>query len=70
MLAIELPEDIIYKLFVRYGHDDTHISIDIDSGKINVQSGINTDVIDFKISDFNKSLIKAGGWVNNADQSY
>lgn len=70
MLAIELPKDVIDSLFNNYAGADTSIEIDLDSDKIKVTSSEKSDVIDFKIGEFDKTLVKEGGWVCYADKNY
>ena len=70
MFAIELPKEKIDYLFDNYEGKDTTISIDVDSDTITVASGDKSDIIEFKIGDFDKTLVKEGGWVGYADKNY
>ena len=70
MLAIELPKDKIEYLFTEYKDKDTYLKVDIDKSKIEIQAGNKKDIIDFNISDFDKVLVKAGGWLEYADANY
>ncbi len=70
MFAIELPKDKIEYLFDNYSGKDTSIEIDIDNDKIIVTSSEKSEVIDFKVGDFDKTLVKEGGWVSYADKNY
>jgi 3-isopropylmalate/(R)-2-methylmalate dehydratase small subunit len=69
MLAIELPEDTISRLF---SHDDgtAEITVDFDKDSITVTSGKGRETIPYSISEFDKALVKAGGWVEFADAKY
>jgi 3-isopropylmalate dehydratase small subunit len=70
MFAIELPKDKIEYLFENYAGKDTSITIKIDQDKIIVTSLDKSDEIDFKVGEFDKTLVKEGGWVGYADQNY
>ena len=70
MFAIELPTEKIDYLFSNYAGKDTTIEIDVDSSKILVKSADKSDEIDFKVGEFDKTLVKEGGWVGYADKNY
>lgn len=70
MFAIELPEDKIQYLFDNYAGRDTSIEIDIDKNQIIVTSAEKSEAIDFKAGEFDKTLVKEGGWVGYADKNY
>ena len=70
MLAIELSKDQIDTIFDEFGKSDAVISVDIEASKIVIESKDQTSKIDFKISEFDKTLIKTGGWVEYADKNY
>jgi 3-isopropylmalate/(R)-2-methylmalate dehydratase small subunit len=70
MFAIELPQDKIQYIFDNYYGKDTSIEIDIDNDKIIVTSTEKSDTIDFKVGQFDKTLVKEGGWVGYADKNY
>lgn len=70
MFAIELPQDKIQYLFDNYAGKDTTIEIDIDNDKIIVTSAEKSDKIDFKVGQFDKTLVVEGGWVGYADKNY
>lgn len=70
MFAIELPKDTIEYLFENYAGKDTSITIDIDQEKIIVSSSDQSEEIDFKVGEFDKTLVKEGGWVGYADKNY
>jgi len=70
MLAIELSEDKINTLFKAFKKSDTQVSVDMEACRIMVQSKDQTKKIDFQISDFDRALITAGGWVAYADMHY
>lgn len=70
MVAIELPKDKIDYLFENYTGKDTLITIDIDKEKITVTSSDKSEELDFKVGEFDKTLVKEGGWVGYADKNY
>lgn len=70
MLAIDLPQDKIDYLFENYAGKDTSITIDIDNNKIIVTTPGKSEEIDFTIDEFDKALVKEGGWVGYADRNY
>ena len=70
MLAIELSKEQIDSIFKEFGNSDTQISVDIEALEIIIQSKDQTKIIDFQISEFDKALIKTGGWVEYADVYY
>lgn len=71
MLAIELPKDRIDYLFEKYAGEDVSITIDIERDKIIVTSADKAkEEIDFCIGEFDKALVKEGGWVGYADKNY
>lgn len=70
MLAIELPKEKIDYLFETYSGKDTSIEIDINNDEIIITSSDKNEEINFEISEFDKALIKEGGWVCYADKNY
>ena len=70
MFAIELPKEKIDYLFDTYSGKDTEIAIDVDNDKIIITSPDKTEEIDFKVGEFDKTLVKEGGWVGYADKNY
>jgi 3-isopropylmalate/(R)-2-methylmalate dehydratase small subunit len=70
MLAIELSKEKIEYLFNNYAGKDTSIEVDVDNDKIIVTCQDKSDTIDFKVGDFDKILVKEGGWVGYAAKNY
>lgn len=70
MPAIELPQDEINAIFDMFSNENTHISVDIEKGRITLQSKHQTRKTDFRISSFDRALIQTGGWLEYADQHY
>ena len=69
MLAIELSEKAIDELFAHRGADAL-ISIDFDNDKLTMTSSRSSKTFDYQIAEFDKALVKAGGWVEFADLKY
>ncbi len=70
LLAIELPKEKIDYIFKTYKGQDVTINVDIDRDKIVISSNGKTEEIDFKIGEFDKTLVREGGWVDYADKNY
>ena len=70
MLAIELPKETIDSLFKKYSGGETIIEVDLEQDKLYVSAGDDSEVIDFTISGFDKTLVQEGGWVEYADKRY
>ncbi|EHQ89913.1 LOW QUALITY PROTEIN: 3-isopropylmalate dehydratase, small subunit [Desulfosporosinus youngiae DSM 17734] len=70
MFAIELPTEKIDYLFENYAGKDTSLTIDIENDKIIVVSTDQSEEIDFNVGEFDKTLVKEGGWVGYADKNY
>lgn len=70
MFAIELSKDKIDYLFENYSDKDTTIEIDVDKDQIIVTTAEKSECIDFQVGEFDKTLVKEGGWVGYADKNY
>lgn len=70
MLAINLDKNIIDNIFAQYSNLDTTISVDIEKDQIIISAEGKKEILAFSISGFDKDLIRAGGWLNFADQKY
>lgn len=70
MLAVELPADAINSLFDRFAGKDTEVHTDFINSKLVFRCGEDEETIAFNISDFDRKLVTAGGWVDFADQHY
>lgn len=68
MLALELAEDKIDGLFEKFKGKNFHACIDLDQNKIILNDG--EEIMDFSISDYDRALVNAGGWVEYADKKY
>ncbi|MFH2059160.1 MAG: 3-isopropylmalate dehydratase small subunit [Pseudomonadota bacterium] len=70
MMAIELSDQDMDKIFDTFADKLTHIDVDVDKSVITVVSGTQSQTIEFKVSEFDKALVKTGGWVEYADKNY
>ncbi|MDH4230872.1 MAG: 3-isopropylmalate dehydratase small subunit [Nitrospirota bacterium] len=69
MLAIELSEADIDKLF-GFRHAAARIDVDFENNSLTISSGNESSTFHYQIAEFDKALIKAGGWVEFADARY
>jgi 3-isopropylmalate/(R)-2-methylmalate dehydratase small subunit len=70
MFAIELPKDKIDYLFANYAGKEVMMEIDVEQNQITVQADGQAETIDFTVGEFDKTLVKEGGWVGYADKNY
>lgn len=70
MLAIELPRDVIDRIFSDYSGTRTQLTTQFDKQIFVLENQNQTDSIPFLLGSFNKALIREGGWVNYADSHY
>lgn len=70
MMAIELSNDALDKIFDTFANQETQIDVDVDKSVITVTSGTISQVIEFAVSEFDRALVKTGGWVEYADKHY
>jgi len=70
MAAIELPKDQLDLIFSHAVGDDARMAIDIEAQMLTVSGGGKEKSFRFELSEFDKALILAGGWVDYADKRY
>ena len=70
MMAVELAPDLIEQLFAEFSDKETVIETDFANSRFIVKSGETKTEILFLISDFDRALVEAGGWVDYADAAY
>ncbi|MFH2093776.1 MAG: 3-isopropylmalate dehydratase small subunit [Pseudomonadota bacterium] len=70
MMAIELPQKTIDGLFDAFAGKQTQVDVDVDKSMITVVSGTQSQVVEFCVSEFDKTLVTTGGWVEYADKHY
>jgi 3-isopropylmalate/(R)-2-methylmalate dehydratase small subunit len=70
MLAVELHPGTIDRLFKLGAKGDIVIETDFENGQFLVKAGGEVERIGYSISDFDRQLVRAGGWLDYADGKY
>lgn len=71
MLAIELPSESIDRIFNEFLSSETSVYADLEKNVLKVagKDGKEAEIV-FSISEFDRALVDAGGWVEYADAKY
>ncbi|MCP4747150.1 MAG: 3-isopropylmalate dehydratase small subunit [Desulfobacteraceae bacterium] len=70
MLAIELDKNTIDRLFSRFAGKPCKLETDFENSRLIFRADQLDETIAFEISDFDRALVNAGGWVDYADSNY
>lgn len=70
MLAVELPEDMIADLLTRFADRDTRLETDFSNGTFTFTTDGDRLTVPFHLSEFDRALVDAGGWLEYADANY
>ena len=70
MLAVELAESLIDELFSTFSGKPAKLTTNFEEGLFVFESEKQRKEVPFSISEFDRSLILAGGWVEYADLHY
>ncbi|MDR0525224.1 MAG: 3-isopropylmalate dehydratase small subunit [Spirochaetaceae bacterium] len=70
MLALELSGAVLAELFRDFAPAETALSVDLPGGLLRFTSGGKEKSIPFALTDFERSLVEAGGWVEYAAARY
>ena len=70
MMAVELDSKIIDELFEEFSNSEVYLKTDFENSKFVFSNDKKTKEINYTISDFDRDLIIAGGWVDYADKKY
>ena len=70
MLAIELPSSTIDHFFQSHADQETIITCHFEKQVLVIEGGRGKEEISFSVSDFDRALVEAGGWVEYADTHY
>ena len=70
MMAVELSEETIENLFTTFSGPNTSVETDLNNHLIKITGNQQKAEIPFTISDFDRALVDAGGWVDYADKKY
>ena len=70
MMAVELSPEIINRIFSVFSKRETTIETFLDKSSFILKSGDVKESVKFGISEFDRALVSAGGWVDYADSRY
>jgi 3-isopropylmalate/(R)-2-methylmalate dehydratase small subunit len=70
MMAVQLPGGSIDRLFSTFAGEETELNTDFENSLFTFSSETQTVEIPYEISEFDRELVKAGGWVDFADKNY
>ena len=70
MMAVELPTAKIDHLFHTFADQETNLKTDFAKGIFTFTAPGVEETHIFSISDFDRTLVEAGGWVDYADKNY
>ncbi|MFO7667884.1 MAG: 3-isopropylmalate dehydratase small subunit [Desulfobacterales bacterium] len=70
MMAVKLSPEIISRIFSDFSKRETEIETLFDKGCFILKSGDTKESVQFEISEFDRALVSAGGWVEYADSRY
>jgi len=69
-MAVELPGQTIDHLFQVFSGKETFIETDLEKNVFILKADGLEKEAGFSISDFDRALVAAGGWVEYADAKY
>ena len=71
MIAAELPKAILDEVFTVFAGKETSVSVDLKGLTLTFSAaGITARSVPFALSDFERALVEAGGWVEFAAKRY
>ena len=70
MMAVELAPSALDQLFTDFAGKEAFIETDLANGRFTVSADGRSAQFAFTLSDFDRALIEAGGWVDYADAHY
>lgn len=70
MLAISLSSSVIDHLFQAFANQETSITTNLKKQALLIEAGKTKEDVKFSLPDFDRELVKAGGWVEYADSRY
>ena len=70
MLAISLSPPVIDHLFQTFANQETSITTNLKKQALLIEAGKTKEDVKFSLTDFDRELVKAGGWVEYADSRY
>ncbi|RKX75677.1 MAG: 3-isopropylmalate dehydratase small subunit, partial [Spirochaetes bacterium] len=70
MMAVELPAETIEEVFNTFKGRETNLETDFNNGIFIIYSSDISLRIPFTLAEFDRELVKAGGWVDYAEKHY
>jgi 3-isopropylmalate/(R)-2-methylmalate dehydratase small subunit len=70
MLAVELPAETIDMIFKRFAGKTAEVETDFANSRMFIRADGEEETIPFAVSEFDRKLVSAGGWVDFADTHY
>lgn len=70
MMAVELPAHTIDRIFKEFAGKETNLETDFEKNVFILTADGHHTEIPFSISDFDRDLVRIGGWVEYADAKY
>ncbi len=70
MMAVALPRETIDRIFQEFGSRKTAVRIDLVNNTISLNAGDKSMDLPFTLGEYDRALIRAGGWLEYADAHY
>lgn len=70
MMAVEMSAETIDRLFVVFSGKETSVRTTLESNLFVFEADGAAETVPFTISEFDRALVVAGGWVDYADVNY
>mgnify|MGYP001080907841 CR=1 FL=1 len=70
MMAVELPAETIDRIFTNFAGKETHLETYLEKNTFIITAENEQLEVSFSISDFDRALVRTGGWVEYADSKY
>jgi 3-isopropylmalate/(R)-2-methylmalate dehydratase small subunit len=70
LMAVELPAEVVKKLFAVFSGKDTTVRTHFEDNVFVFEADGVSETIPFSISEYDRALVIAGGWVDYADANY
>ena len=70
LMAVELPAETIAALFERFADHQTQVAVDLDAGRLDFSADGRHQQVPFALTEFDRLLVAAGGWIPFADRRY
>ncbi len=70
MLVVELPAATVAQLFETFARFETTVAVDLERDRLLFAAEGRQETIPFALTEFDRALVSAGGWVAFADSRY